>query len=223
VEWQLVTYRGMRFFQFRWKRVTCLYSTKQGSDSFLRTFRPLTLKQVHSDTVVDIDVPHTGVGDGLLTRKTGVHLGIKVADCLPVYLFNKEQICIIHCGWRGIVNGIVQRAARFMNTYVYALGASIGRCCYEIQEDVAQIFKPAYGAAITHEDNKYFLDLKKAVIQDLGSERLTGSLDFCTKCHPEYFYSFRGGDRDERNCAVLFSGTALNVTDTAEAVVEDPA
>lgn len=219
MEWQLVTYRHMQFFQFRWNQVSCLYSTKQGAVSFLETFRPLTLKQVHSDTVVDIDVPHTGVGDGLITHKTGVHLGIKVADCLPVYLFNREKVCIIHCGWRGIINGIAQRAARFMDTYVYTIGASIGRCCYEIKEDVAQIFKPAYGPAITLEGNRYFLDLKKAVIQDLGIEPLVGSLDFCTKCHPEYFYSFRGGDHDERNCAMIVSGTAVCGNDVEQAVV----
>ena len=219
MEWQLVTHHDMRYFQFRWKQVTCLYSTKQGADSFLDIFRPVTLKQVHSDTIVDADVPHTGIGDGLITRTPGVTLGIKVADCLPVYLFNNEYVCIIHCGWRGVINGIAQRAARFMNTFVYALGASIGSCCYEIQEDVVQLFSPAYRSAVIARDNTYFLDLKKAVLMDLGIERLVGSLDFCTKCHPEYFFSFRGGDQDARNCAVITSGGTV----TDEEAVGDTA
>lgn len=222
MEWQLVTSPGTQFFRFTWKRVTCLYSTRQGAVSFLETFRPVTLKQVHSETIVDIDVPHTGVGDGLITHRTGVHLGIKVADCLPVYLFNDRKVCIIHCGWRGMINGIAQRAARFMDTYLYALGASIGSCCYEIQDDVVRIFSPGYGPAITHRDNKYFLDLKKAVIQDLGIERLVGSLDLCTKCRPDHFYSFRGGDRDERNCATVVFGTAACGTETAKSIIECP-
>ena len=210
MEWQLVQEGDMQFFRFRWKQIVCLYSTKQGSVSFVEIFRPLLLKQVHSDTIVDADVPHTGIGDGLISRTPGIHLGIKVADCLPVYLFNKDRVCIIHCGWRGIINGIARRAARFMNTYVYTFGASIGACCYEIQADIARVFSPAYDSALITRGDRYFLDLKKAVLQDLGVEHLVGSLDFCTKCHPEYFFSFRGGDRDARNHAVIVSaaGTA---------------
>ncbi len=208
MDWQHVKSRKMEYFQFSWKQVTCLYSTKHGNAAFVETFRPVMLKQVHSDTIVDADVPHRGIGDGLITRTPGINLGIRVADCLPVYLFNKERVCIIHCGWRGIINGIAQRAARFMGTYVYTLGASIGACCYEIQEDVAQVFKAAYDSAVVPKDNKYFLDLKKAVLLELGIEPLVGSLDFCTKCHPEYFYSFRGGDREARNYAVITSSNA---------------
>lgn len=219
MEWQLTPYRDMRFFQFRWKQVTCRYSTKHGPASFVETFHPLMLKQVHSDTIIDADVPHTGVGDGLLTRQEGMCLGIKVADCLPVYLFNKEQVCIIHCGWRGIINGIAKRAARFMNTYVYALGACIGTCCYEIRRDVAQLFRPEYRSAIIPRDNGYFLDLKRAVIQDLGVKPLVGSLDLCTRCHPELFYSFRGGDHEDRNHAVIQRESADRLSCHAEGAV----
>jgi copper oxidase (laccase) domain-containing protein len=66
----------------------------------------------------------------------------------------------------------------------------------------ARLFTPQYKTAIIRRDTRYFVDLKGAVIEDLGKDNLIGSLDLCTKCHPEYFYSYRRGDKNKRNYAV---------------------
>jgi YfiH family protein len=161
------------------------------------------LKQIHSATIIDIDSDRTRTGDGLLTKKRKC-LGIKVADCLPVYLFSNEQICIIHCGWRGIIKGIVKNAKRMMRDFHYALGPSIGPCCYRVQQDVVSLYAKEYGKSIITRDDQHFLDLKSAVRQDLGDETLVASLDLCTYCHPEYFYSHRNGDK-KRNYGLALS------------------
>ena len=51
-------------------------------------FRPVLLKQVHSDVVHFIEEPpqRTLRGDGALTRLPGLLLAIRTADCLPVLL-----------------------------------------------------------------------------------------------------------------------------------------
>ncbi|MEO0141819.1 MAG: polyphenol oxidase family protein [candidate division WOR-3 bacterium] len=200
--WQLITEDNLKYFQLQYGNYLLIYSTKYSEEKFLKKFNPVFLKQIHSDIIVDIDRPAEMIGDGLMTR-TDRPIGIKVADCLPVYLFDGEKICILHCGWRSLFRGILKNVLQIFKDYKYALGSAIGPCCYEIKDDVADIFNKKFSGSLIYKDKKIFLDLKKAVIKILGNENLIGNLDYCTKCHPEYFYSYRGGDVNKRNYAVI--------------------
>ena len=202
ISWELIKDNNTEFFQFKSDNRFMFYSTRSNEERFLERFKPILLKQIHSDEIIDVDHDSKRIGDGMISQKTNCILGIKIADCLPVYLFNEAKICIIHCGWQGIIKGIAKKARRLMSNYKYVIGASIGPCCYEVKEDTARLFTPQYINAIIRRDRKYFVDLKGAVNEDLGKENLIGSLDFCTKCHPEYFYSYRRGDKNKRNYAI---------------------
>lgn len=204
-DWQLIEQENIKYFQFKWRNNLAIYSTKYGEDEFLRNLEPVFLKQIHSDIIINLDSNGSRMGDGLILQKRNIVPGIKIADCLPVYLFNDKKVCIIHCGWQGIIKGIVKRAKELMDNYKYCLGASIGPCCYEVKQDVVELFNKKYKNAIVLKDQKYFLDLKSAVIEDLGNKDLLASLDLCTKCHPEYFYSYRRGDDKKRNYAVIMT------------------
>ena len=201
--WQLIEEAHNRYFQFKWYNNIALYTTRHSDQMILEKFNPRFLRQLHSDIIIDLDYNEGDSGDGLMTGQYALALGIKVADCLPVYIFSKNKIGIIHCGWRGVIKGIAKKAVQYLDKYQYALGASIGPCCYEIKEDVADLFARKYPAAVILKDNKYYLDLKSAVISDLGYHNMVGSLNYCTKCHPEYFYSHRQGDNLRRNHAVV--------------------
>ncbi len=201
--WKLIEEPGLRYFQLEFENRLFLHSTKFGTDRFLDKFKPILLKQIHSDIIVDIDKGQKAAGDGLITSCNKA-IGVKIADCLPVYLFSKERIAILHCGWRSIIKGILKKVQDILVDYRYTLGASIGPCCYEIKEDVASIFDQKYPEAVINRDEKIFLDLKKAVINELGREYLVADLDHCTRCS-KYFYSYRRGDRG-RNYAVLIKG-----------------
>jgi len=203
--WQLIEEQDMKYFQFQRQNSIAVYSTKFREDKLLKKFDPLFVKQIHSKIILDIDSKKSRIGDGLITKRKNFALGIKVADCLPIYLFSKEQICLIHCGWRSIIKGIAKEASRVLENYNYVLGASIGSCCYEVQRDVAKLFEEKYRNALIRKGGKYYLDLKSAVIEDLGKESLLGSLDLCTKCHPAYFHSYRRGDREKRNYAIMLA------------------
>ncbi|HEC79488.1 MAG TPA: laccase domain-containing protein [candidate division WOR-3 bacterium] len=205
MKWVLVKEKALEYFRFRYKGITALYSLRADHDAVEQRFKPVFLKQIHSDVIVDIDDEPKREGDGLITEKKDVCLGIKVADCLPVYLFNDRRISVIHCGWRGIVKGIAKKAKQRLVEYRYVLGASIGPCCYEIQEDVKELFSKEYPSAVIHRGDKIFLDLKAAVVKDLGEQNLLASLNYCTRCRPEYFYSYRRGDVNKRDYALLVS------------------
>ena len=199
--WRLVENNEWKYFQLSCKTVTCIQSTIHGAELLLKIFDPILLKQVHSDIIIDIDRDQSRTGDGLITTRK-VNLGVKVADCLPVFMFGTDRTCIIHCGWRSIVKGLALKAAKMLGDYTYCLGASIGPCCYDVKDDVTLQFRHLPEAVIKR-GTKTYLDLKKAVIGQLGPSKLLSSLDLCTKCHPEYFHSFRRGDRHKRNYALI--------------------
>ena len=200
--WELIKDGGVEFFQFKSDNRLMVYSTKSNEERFLERFKPILLKQIHSDEIIDVDKDSARIGDGLLTQRSNLALGVRIADCLPVFLFNKTKICIIHGGWQGIIKGIAKRAKRLMGNCKYILGACIGSCCYEVKKDTARLFTQQYKNVVIRRNRKYYIDLKGAVIEDLGEEKLIASLDFCTKCHPEYFYSYRRGDKNKRDYAV---------------------
>ncbi|MCX7994162.1 MAG: polyphenol oxidase family protein [candidate division WOR-3 bacterium] len=198
--WQLIEDENLKYFRCEFENKIFLYSTKVGTQKFLYTFKPALLTQIHSDIIVDIDTDTKTTGDGLMTSSKSI--GVKVADCLPVYIFSQEKIMLLHCGWRSIIRGILAKALTIMREYKYVMGACIGPCCYEVKNDVARLFSEKYPEAVIRKYNKIYLDLKKAVLQELGKENLIAELNYCTYCNPDYFYSYRRGDR-ERNYAVF--------------------
>ncbi|HEX9162956.1 MAG TPA: polyphenol oxidase family protein, partial [Thermoanaerobaculia bacterium] len=81
--------------------------------------------------------------DALWSSDRGVALGIKVADCLPVTIFDDHDILAnIHSGWRGAVQNITAAtldAAPIDPARASAyLGPTIRVCCFEVGEEVAQ-------------------------------------------------------------------------------------
>jgi YfiH family protein len=205
MNWRLIEQDEARYFEFDRGEHSAVYTTKHGQDDFIKASNPAFLKQVHSKIIVNADSSDEHTGDGLFST-TNRCIGIKVADCLPVYIFTQGKICIIHCGWRGIVEGIAREAKKMLGDFQFIMGASIGPCCYEIQQDVADLFAGNYPGAVIERNGKYFLDLKAAVTHDLRNATLLGTLDLCTKCHPEFFYSHRRGDR-LRNYAFISYNT----------------
>ncbi|WP_187820587.1 polyphenol oxidase family protein [Pasteuria penetrans] len=92
--------------------------------------------------------------DGLATDLKDVLLAICVADCVPVYLMYKEPdspqgkpfLGLLHAGWRGTAGGIVRQVIPHLrklwvplSEVRVALGPSIGPCCFQVREDVAQL------------------------------------------------------------------------------------
>ena len=127
--------------------------------------------------------------DGHLTDLAGVGLLILGADCLPVALAGRGRVAMLHCGWRGLAAGIVERAvARFAEPPAAAIGPGIGRCCYEVGSEVLAAFEDLGGVA-----NGRMLDLPavaRALLEASGVSRIE-EVDVCTSCRPDLFFSHR--------------------------------
>lgn len=123
--------------------------------------------------------------DGHLTDATGVGLMVQVADCLPVALARGGRVAMLHCGWRGLGGSIIARALdRFEQPPAAAVGPGIGRCCYEVGEEVLEVFGRS---------GEGRLDLRALAHSQLEQGGVTEVLDVdvCTSCHPELFFSHR--------------------------------
>lgn len=127
--------------------------------------------------------------DGHVTASPGLGLLVLAADCLPVALAGPGRVAMLHCGWRGLAEGIIERAIRtFGEAPAAAVGPGIGRCCYEVGQEVLDAFAGVEGAA-----EGRMLDLRAvagAKLRAAGVERVE-QVDMCTSCRPELFFSHR--------------------------------
>lgn len=89
-------------------------------------------------------------GDALITRQRGVALALSTADCVPLLFYDPvtEAIGVAHAGWRGTARGIAAATVAALHErygvhpadLLVGLGPSIGSCCYEVSEEVRQLF-----------------------------------------------------------------------------------
>ena len=147
--------------------------------------------QVHGSGIKEWDSPPEGDDlervDGHVTSRDDLALLVLVADCLPVALASSDRVAMVHCGWRGLAGGIVANAVgRFDGPPVAAVGPGIGRCCYEVGDEVREQFDARFA------DGR-MLDLR-AIADDLlraaGVEQVE-HVDLCTSCRADLFFSHR--------------------------------
>jgi len=169
-------------------------------------FRVVSLRQVHSDRVVVVDtVPASPPqADGAVTDRPFLFLVVKTADCLPLLLADPDRkaVAAVHCGWRGTAQRIAEKAVRLLQdrcgcdpgSLRAGLGPCIGPACYEVGEDVRQVFVRAslpldVFRPVPGRPEKYLLDLAAANIFQLKRAGLhethLGRFDFCTHCRPD--------------------------------------
>lgn len=127
--------------------------------------------------------------DGHATSAERLGLMVLVADCLPVALAGGGRVAMLHCGWRGLAAGIVERAIEtFDEPPAAAIGPGIGGCCYEVGQEVLDAFSRLDGVA-----RGRMLDLKAVARRKLESCGVDTIEDvgLCTSCRPDLFFSHR--------------------------------
>ena len=127
--------------------------------------------------------------DGHATDRAGLVPLVFVADCLPVALAGARGVAMIHCGWRGMAAGIIERGVKEVAARAAAIGPSIGPCCYEVGDEVREAFA-ALGEGISQGGMLDLREVARRLLAGAGVEQVEIS-DLCTSCHPELFFSHR--------------------------------
>ena len=169
--------------------------------------------QVHSSKVIMTDRPRNRDenylrGDAIITKTRNIALLMRFADCVPILLMDpvNHAIGIVHAGWIGTLNKIVQKTVRDFINYFHSdpkklragIGPSIGVDHYEIGKEVAdkaqKVFPKNWNEIIQNRKGSLFLDLWKAnesSLQEIGVEQIEIA-GICTVCHIDDFFSHRG-------------------------------
>lgn len=175
--------------------------------------------QVHSDRIRIVRSEDRGKGvllnsdiqgiDALVTNERNIALVTLYADCVPIFILdpNKKVIALAHAGWKGTVLKIGSKVIKTMieefstdpQDCVVAIGPSIGKCCYEVDQVVIDQFNKYFTNpskfVISKGDNKYMLDLweaNKSALEEIGIlERNITIGKICTQCNHDILFSHR--------------------------------
>jgi YfiH family protein len=162
-------------------------------------------RQVHGAGVQLHDIPPPDAApvpsDAQATGSPDVTPLVLVADCLPLAVCAPGGVAMVHCGWRGIVAGVVPAAVEAVRGLAgaspeqvhAALGPGIRGCCYEVGAEVRAEFKRRGHTGALNEAG--MLDLATAVRGELDrcgvEEGRFADCGLCTSCDGDRFFSHR--------------------------------
>jgi polyphenol oxidase len=150
---------------------------------------------------------HAGApADAAVTAVPGCVVVVRAADCAPVVLLGQRAVGIVHAGWRGLLDGIVERAVIALQALdagpiVAHLGPCIRPGCYEFDGPDREPIAARFGEAVcgTTSWGTPALDLPAAVHAALAEAGVAEVNDTagCTACDRRW-YSHRARGEVER-------------------------
>jgi len=167
----------------------------------------VSLKQVHGNNIVIARSPsrREKEADGVITDQSDLWLSIRVADCqaFVIYAPDQQVVGVLHAGWKGLVNGVIPAFFRQMkdkwqvDASTVLVGAAPSLCmeCAEFTDPQKEL------AGI---DPLFFIG-RHAALCSIANDQLIkcGILlkhierhPDCTKCNPDMYWSYRGGNRE---------------------------
>lgn len=174
------------------------------------------LNQVHETGVhYARKVGNAVQADAVWTDVPGVAVAVRTADCIPVVVADGEGsiVAVVHCGWRGAVDGVIEATLcelpvqpGFLKAW---LGPGICGQCYEVGDDVyarAATFTDGAGAFVpAGTAGKWLFDLPGYVANRLQAAGVTevcrsGACTF----HEERFFSHRRDGETGRMATVAW-------------------
>lgn len=142
--------------------------------------------------------------DALVTGRSGLGIGVLVADCVPTLLVGDSAVGVVHSGWRGLVRGVVAAAVEALlgvrpqrsGSLTAFVGPAAGVCCYEVSDTVAQEFASRWPATVVEVlgEARPHVDLRLAValaLADAGVEE-SYPIGSCTVCDTRMWSHRRG-------------------------------
>ena len=163
------------------------------------------MNQTHSNKSIFIDRLSKEYEDcdGIFTSNKDLALEVSTADCLPIFFADKNFFGVVHAGWKGLAEGIIENSIGLLtkngflldNTHIL-IGPSIRKEHFEVKEDVACLFDKKF---LISKNEKTFLSLQDIVINQLNSFNIYDIIDVeeCTYS-TQHYHSYRRDKTDKR-------------------------
>ncbi len=165
------------------------------------------LKQAHGNRVIVVRdaLERTEAADGMITDVPGLALCIRWADCqnFVVYSRDRHVLGAMHIGWRCLRDGTIPS---FFKTLKEEFGIDGSECivgggpslcmrCSEFTDPLKEIENIPSSFV-----SGKLVDLRAWARQQFTNEGVKNdNIEIhrdCTRCHPDRYWTYRGGDRD---------------------------
>ena len=173
------------------------------------------MNQVHGNNVVIVDENSPKLidnCDGIVTNVKNLPLMVMVADCIPILFFDEKKgvIAAVHAGRNSTFQRIAEITAKKMidnfhcnpSDIKVVMGASIQKCCYEVNDELLKIVETSFGKEFCIGNNIDLQGINKMLLQNLGIDDIQIS-PVCTKCSNEPYYSFRQNPKTGRFAGII--------------------
>ena len=134
--------------------------------------------------------------DGQVTVVAGLAPVALTADCLPIAIAGDGAVAMLHGGWRGLHDGVIDagvralRAAGCAGPFAAAIGPGAGPCCYEVGPEVHEAFA-GYPSEVHRGPNIHLAAIARHQLERAGVEEIH-DLAVCTICSdPSLLFSHR--------------------------------
>ncbi|MBF0264075.1 MAG: peptidoglycan editing factor PgeF [Gammaproteobacteria bacterium] len=186
---------------------------------------PTWLDQQHTINCINIDnqkFKQPSVADASLTTKMNSICVVLTADCMPLLVCNKNAtiVAAIHAGWKGMVDGIIEKSILQILTETQEsadelmvwLGPAISQNNFEVGLDVKDAFVKKHPKSIdafksiNNKPDKFLCDLyqiSRLILNHLGVTQIY-SENFCTYADKENFYSYRRDGQTGRMASLIW-------------------
>lgn len=184
-------------------------------------------RQTHTSCVAEINnIPESELKetDALISNKPGICICVQTADCVPVLMYDPFQkiIAVVHAGWRGTVNKIVEKTVQKMisgygsrpqNIYA-AIGPSIGPKAYEVGNEVVDSVKNSFSQyeklLIKNNSGKFHFNLWEANMQLLQVNNIPfDNIEVLGECSFELADKYYSARREGVETGRMVSGLYL--------------
>jgi hypothetical protein len=125
-----------------------------------------------------------------------VALAALTADCLPIAVAGDGAVAMLHAGWRGLRDGVIENGVAALRELGVdgplgaAIGPGAGPCCYRVGGKVLDAFRDYPQARA--DDGR--IDLKAIAAEELARAGVdeVHDLELCTICaEPSLLFSHR--------------------------------
>ena len=184
-------------------------SVKKNKALVQRIFCPkkkiILMNQIHSTKIVFINKNKTPIykADAMISNRNDISLGVVTADCAPIIFLGENFFGIMHAGWRGTLDGIIENVLNTMlkkgesekNISVF-IGPHLKKDSFEVKGDFLDTLKKSnikVDKYISRRAENYFFDFTKLLVNKIKAFKLKkisiSNID--TFSNPKDYFSYR--------------------------------